>query len=116
MFLVGGVLCGFVLSFCCAKGELKSKLQKFSDKDRNAVATLNVNTNNVDEIPEEVCHLSSLKTLYVMDNNLTSVPSWIGTITRLTLLAIDRNLVCNCLSGFIWFFLLMPFQDYVSSS
>ncbi len=57
--------------------------------------------------------LPQLKTLYLMDNSLAFVPSWLGrsvfpssfpslradfakrSITRLTLLALDRNLIAS---------------------
>lgn len=91
--------------------DLRTRLQKFTEKvwflvtrffflsfflvqqESSAVSTLNVNSNAIDELPEEIASLPSLKTLYVMDNNLVTCPSWIGSVTRLTLLAIDRNLV-----------------------
>jgi leucine-rich repeat protein SHOC2 len=57
----------------------------------SALRTLNLVDNQLTSVPAEIGQLTSLERLYLVDNELTSVPAEIGQLTSLTELGLELN-------------------------
>ena len=65
-----------------------SKIQKAKDK---RLKTLNINTNQLSELPKEIGNLTNLRKLYISNNKLSELPKEIGNLTNLRYLSISNN-------------------------
>lgn len=68
----------------------------------NNVVTLNLNYNNIEELPEAMCDTfaSSLTHLFVKGNNLTRLPDNIDHLRQLTVLDASENSICHVPDNF----------------
>jgi len=62
---------------------------------RHGLRLLDMSANKIAQIPERVAGLRNLKSLFLNQNRLTSLPNELGSLVRLELLSLSYNFISN---------------------